>query len=132
MTESIAPDPLLGAGYRPEGYLFLHRALRLTQVMLAREGHVSGTELLEGFRLLALQEFGPMARTVLEHWGVRSTDDVGRMVRALVETGGWGRRDEDSWEEFHATYDFARVFDAEYPWNVREALNLPAEAKGER
>ena len=114
--------------FRPEARFFLHRALRLTQLNLEREGHVTGTELLEGFRMLALSEFGPMARVVLDFWDIRSTDDVGEMVRALVHSGEWGRREEDSWEEFHAAWDFERVFDTDYPWNVREALNLSGEA----
>ena len=32
--------------------------------------YVAGPELLEGVRLYALKEFGPMALTVLSHWGV--------------------------------------------------------------
>jgi uncharacterized repeat protein (TIGR04138 family) len=119
-------------GFRLDAYHFLHRALRYTQVTMGREGHVTGTELLEGFRFLALQEFGPMARVVLDHWGVHTTDDVGAMVRSLVEGGEWGRREEESWDEFRGTFDFATVFEAEYPWNVREALNLAVEARRER
>ncbi|MFZ0616916.1 MAG: Minf_1886 family protein [Chthoniobacterales bacterium] len=47
--------------------------------------HVMAGELLEGLRLQALREFGPMAVTVLEYWGVKSSRDVGQMVFNLVE-----------------------------------------------
>ena len=117
---------------RPEARHFLHRALRLTQLQLEREGHVTGRELLEGVRILAIQDFGPLARVVLAHWGIRSTDDVGAMVRRLVESGEWGRREEDSWDEFRGAYDFEKVFETDYPWKVREALNLSEEARSGR
>jgi len=128
-----ASDPSRGAGacdpgICPEGYEFLIRALAYTQISLRRDGHVSGRELLGGFRELALHEFGPLARTVLEYWGVRSTGDVGAMVRYLVESGQWSRRREDQWDEFQDGFDFQRVFDEEYPWNVRKALGLECDA----
>ena len=34
---------------------------------------------------VALERFGPLARTVLEHWGIHATEDLGDIVFALVE-----------------------------------------------
>src|SRR5207237_5685126 len=42
--------------------------------------HVSGTELLQGLRAYALEQFGPLAKTVLNAWGVRSCRDIGHIV----------------------------------------------------
>ena len=116
------------SGMRPEAYFFLNRALQHTQARLGREGHVTGRELLESFRQLALEEFGPMALVVLEHWGIRRTEDVGEMVRQLVESGVWSRSEQDSWNDFDQGFAFRRVFDEEYPWDVKAALRLRGAA----
>ncbi len=49
--------------------------------------HISGEELAHGVRDLALKQYGPMARTVLGHWGIHGTDDLGEIVFAMVECG---------------------------------------------
>jgi uncharacterized repeat protein (TIGR04138 family) len=77
-------------------------------------GHVSAGELLEGFRLHALKEFGPMTTLVLDHWGIRSCADIGRMVFLLVEAGAFGRTENDSVEDFEGGYDFHEAFVAPF------------------
>ena len=47
-----------------------------------RSRHVSGPELLEGLRVYALDQFGPLAKTVLNSWGVKRCSDFGE-VRVL-------------------------------------------------
>lgn len=108
--------------YAPEAYEFLYRALAVTQQLFERDPtakdeakrHVSGKELLEGIRVLALNEFGYMARVVLEGWGIKKTDDFGRMVFALVESGHMSKRDTDSIDDFHEVYDFREAFDQQF------------------
>jgi uncharacterized repeat protein (TIGR04138 family) len=67
-------------------------------------------------RDLALERFGPMARTVLEFWGIESTVDVGGVVFALVDCGLLIKQDGDSVADFEDVFDFAEAFDEEYPW----------------
>jgi uncharacterized repeat protein (TIGR04138 family) len=111
--------------YTREAYHFLREALD-TSVKRRKKSrkdngvHVSAAELLDGFRLHALQEFGPMAITVLEYWGVRTCEDVGNMVWSLVETGAFGRTEEDTLEEFRAGYDFEDAFVR--PFRVEQGL----------
>jgi len=98
-----------------DAYLFLRDALDLTVREMRKQWdsedrHVSGPELLDGFRRLALQQFGPMVPTVLEAWGIRCTDDVGDMVFNLIEIGAFGKSDSDSKEDFVAVYDFHDAF----------------------
>ena len=38
---------------------------------VGRSRHVSGQELLEGLRVYALEQYGPLAKTVLNSWGVK-------------------------------------------------------------
>ncbi len=67
--------------------------------------HVSGPELLEGVRMLALQEFGLMARTVFRMWGIARTDDFGDMVFNLVEAELLSKTPGDRREDFCNVYD---------------------------
>jgi uncharacterized repeat protein (TIGR04138 family) len=72
--------------------------------------HVAGPELLEGVRQYALKEFGPMALSVLSHWGVARCEDIGHMVFNLIGAGIFGKTDEDSMDDFKAVYDFRDAF----------------------
>ena len=102
--------------FTPNAFLWVIRVLDHTRRRLKRDGHISGRELLEGHRDLALEEFGPMAFEVLNHWGLRETEDVGRVVFALVESEILSRTDEDRLEDFTGLYDFRQVFLTDYPW----------------
>ena len=101
--------------YDRDAYFFVRESLDFTSKMLnkPREGaarHLTGPELLEGIRCFALQEFGPLALTVLHSWGVRTTLDFGEIVFNLVETGKLGKTPEDRKEDFANGYDFQEVF----------------------
>lgn len=98
--------------YPRAAYEFVQESLRLAHEQVGREGHVTGRELLDAFRTLALAEFGPLARTVLAEWNVRTTDDVGRIVFLCVEARQMGKTDDDTMDDFHAVYDFAKAFPA--------------------
>lgn len=101
--------------YTAEAYAFLRDALEATlkkRKKLKKEagGHVSAGELLDGFRDHALHEFGPMAATVLEYWGVRACEDVGQMVFNLVQAGVFGKTEDDRLEDFRGHYTFRDAF----------------------
>lgn len=105
--------------FHGKAYLFVLSALHAVVESLDRPRHISGRELTEGVRLLALERFGPLARTVLEHWGIRQTEDVGDIVFHLVDYGVLKKQDEDSPEDFRAVFDFEEAFERNYPWEVR-------------
>jgi len=102
--------------YQAEAYSFLRDALETTLKRRKKatrkdpSAHVSGAELLEGFRIHALQECGPMTVTVLEYWGVKTCEDIGQMVFNLVNAGVFGKTDEDTLESFRRGYDFQDAF----------------------
>jgi uncharacterized repeat protein (TIGR04138 family) len=102
--------------YDPEAYNFLYEALDYTlkHVVSPRSKssqHVSGQELLEGVRRFAIEQFGCLARAVLETWGIRKTDDFGEMVFNLVAQDLMGKQESDSKEDFREIYEFEEVFD---------------------
>ena len=105
--------------FHARSYLFVLQALHSVIQALEKPRHISGRELTEGVRELALGRFGPMARTVLEHWGIHSTEDVGRVVFAMVEQGILIKQDSDQPEDFADVFDFEEVFEANYPWEAR-------------
>lgn len=103
------------ARYDVEGYSFLRDALDATlkrrkKARKEASGNVNAAELLEGFRLHALAEFGPMAITVLGYWGIRTCADVGHMVFNLVQAGEFVKTEEDTVESFREGYDFTEAF----------------------
>jgi uncharacterized repeat protein (TIGR04138 family) len=105
--------------YHPHSYQFVYQALRFTQQVLDREAesedaHISPGELLQGIRGLALEQFGLMTRCVFRHWGVRSTDDFGRIVFELIERGEMSKTDRDQLSDFFGVYDFEDAFDRSY------------------
>jgi uncharacterized repeat protein (TIGR04138 family) len=108
--------------YKPDSYLFVINAVEFTMLRLKRRGHVSGQELLAGIRQLAQSEFGPMAKPVLESWGVRTTNDFGEIVFNLVEEGVLGKTEHDSREDFKDIYDFDEVFERQYDWNIEGVI----------
>jgi len=101
--------------YHPEAYIFLRDSLeaalkRRKKATKGAGGHVAAAELLEGFRVHALGEFGPMTMTVLDYWGVRCSEDIGHMVFNLVQAGVFGKTDEDTLESFAGGFDFHGAF----------------------
>ncbi len=104
--------------FRREAYGFLVDALQEVLSRLPESRHVSGRELVEGARCLALSRFGPMARTVLEYWGITSTDHLGQVVFALIDEGVLVKQDKDRIEDFMGLFDFEEVFERDYPWTA--------------
>jgi uncharacterized repeat protein (TIGR04138 family) len=85
-------------------YLFVLAALEYRQQQLPERRHITGRELAVSCRDLALDRFGVMARIVLEHWGVRSTADIGDVVFTLVDLGLLMSQPNDSRDEFIGVY----------------------------
>jgi uncharacterized repeat protein (TIGR04138 family) len=98
-----------------EAYLFVREALDHTQKTIGKDPrgrvrHVTGQELLQGIRDYALEQFGPMAITVLEEWGVRVCGDFGEIVFNMVENGLLAKTEKDSRADFQSGYDFKEAF----------------------
>lgn len=111
--------------FDPDAYLFLRDALDFTVKKLRGEEseehrHVCGPELLNGLREFAIKEFGPLAATVLESWGITRCEDVGDMVFQLIEVGAFGKSDEDNPADFAGVFDFDEAF--REPFRPRRSL----------
>ena len=97
-------------------YVFVLAALEYCQQRLDERRHITGRELALACRDLALERFGVMARLVLEHWGLRTSADIGDVVFTLVDLELLMSQPTDSREEFIGVFDFDQAFEREYPW----------------
>jgi uncharacterized repeat protein (TIGR04138 family) len=104
--------------YDGRAYLLVLASLNHVMDGLTERRHITGRELAEGLREVAIQRFGLMARAVLADWGMDCTEDVGRIVFALVECGVLVKQDEDRIEDFRGVFDFREAFEDAYPWGA--------------
>lgn len=119
--------------YTVDAYAFVFEALSYAQSVLemgkaspseavaaqadepeAPECHVSGQELCEAIRRLALEQYGYMAKTVLNSWGVQGTSDFGEIVFNLIRIGQMRKTPADRREDFDGVYDFDAAFQEEF------------------
>ncbi len=84
--------------------------------------HVSGQQLAEGLREIAIRQWGMLARTVLERWGIVSTLDFGRIVYAMIAAGMMSKTDEDSLDDFRNVYDFRNAFEKTFRIELQPVL----------
>jgi uncharacterized repeat protein (TIGR04138 family) len=96
--------------YKADSYEFLLQALHFTQKQLKKEKHITGQELCEGVRGFTIEQYGPMAKTVLNHWGIHKTQDLGNIVFNLIDKKLLSKTEEDSIEDFRDVYDFESAF----------------------
>ena len=122
MTELQLADEILvkireaDGQYHERGYLFVLAALEYGQQRRPVRGHVTGRELAWACRDFAMAQFGLTARTVLNHWGLESTEDIGRIVFTLIDVGLFMKEESDQVSDFDNVFDFATAFDRDYPW----------------
>lgn len=117
-TFDIAVERILSkeALFKKEAYYFLNEALgkaikaEATKKKQDNPEHVNAATLSFAFRDLALDQYGGLAKQVLNHWGVQSSEDIGKMVYQLVEDGIWSKTEEDSLEDFRNLMDFDEAF----------------------
>jgi len=126
--------------YKLDAYIFVFEALNYAQNSLGmgqecpseptgfpaeeeeeeEEGpqrHVTGQQLCEAVRQFALEQYGYMAKTVLNSWGIRATGDIGEIVFNLIRIGRMRKTKNDTREDFENAYDFDTVFEQEFKFS---------------
>lgn len=108
--------------YPMEAFAFVQRGLDFTVRRIHGEAdksvpganrHVSGQQLCMGLRDFALQQYGLLARTVLKHWNIHSSEDFGHIVFAMVDAGLMQKTSEDCLGDFVRVLDFSEAFSTE-------------------
>ncbi len=103
--------------YAPDAYEFLRQAMDTAAQRFNKDEknrHLSAEELYLGVCAQALEEYGPLARAVLQHWGIRESRDVGHIVYNLIEAGVFGKQEDDSLEQFYRLPKLAHLLDTPY------------------
>ncbi|HEV7225900.1 MAG TPA: Minf_1886 family protein [Pirellulales bacterium] len=72
----------------------------------AGERHLTGQQLCEAIRIFALEQYGYMAKCVLNSWGVHNTGDFGEIVFNLIRIGQMRKTKDDRREDFDDVFDF--------------------------
>lgn len=109
--------------FQPGAYFLVRETLDFTVDRLSKETngdkrHVSGRELLYGFRDYLIQEYGPMSATLLEDWGITKCRHVGEIVFLFIENGVFGKQDSDTLDDFDEVFTFEDAFTAPFLPNV--------------
>ncbi len=120
ITELLARD----RRYKLEAYQFIrealsyaHDVLRLHESPAAEADetrHITGQQLCEACRIYALEQYGFMAKLVLNRWGLHETGDFGEIVYNLIEIEQMKKSDSDRREDFDNAYDFATAFEPQF------------------
>ncbi len=129
LNDELAGVLARDARYPIQAYIFLFESLEFTKARKkrslakgrARRGkpgdasrHVTGPELCEGVRDLALKQYGLLAMAVLGQWGIHNTSDLGNIVFNLIESGDLEKTDRDSRDDFDDVFEFEAALRRDY------------------
>ena len=121
IQELLDEDPRFGL----EAYQFVREALQYAHTVLNMadespgqalsaeiqgERHLSGQQLCQAIRKYSLEQYGYMAKTVLNRWGIKTTGHFGDIVYNLIRIGLMKKSPEDRREDFDDVYQFDTAF----------------------
>jgi uncharacterized repeat protein (TIGR04138 family) len=126
-THPIAKLAQKDRRYKVDAYFFVFEALNYAQKVLGMgsqspeeeqhetrvaatdrrtDRHLTGQQLCEAIRQYALEQYGYMAKCVLNSWGVYRTSDFGSIVFNLIEIKHMKKTKHDRREDFDDVFDF--------------------------
>jgi|JI9StandDraft_2_1071091.scaffolds.fasta_scaffold09686_4 uncharacterized repeat protein (TIGR04138 family) len=112
--------------YKLEAYQFVRDALDYAQSVIQMptqdtgeshpgvERHITGQQLCEAIRLYAVDQFGFLAKAVLNSWGVYNTGDFGEIVYNLIRIKQMKKSKTDRREDFDDVYPFEGAFEPDF------------------
>lgn len=131
-VELVSKDPR----YPIEAYLFVQSSLTYAHDVLKLgvseseaalddpdepvERHISGQQLCEAIRKYALEQYGLMAKVVLNNWKLCETGDFGNIVFNLIEIECMKKSEHDRREDFDDVFDFEQAFQQQFQISLPE------------
>ncbi|MBD3321540.1 MAG: hypothetical protein GF350_10650 [Chitinivibrionales bacterium] len=97
--------------YKPQAYAFVLNGLEFFIAKLSEKRHVTGQELSMGLADFAARQYGPLALTVLNNWGIYTTQDFGYIVYNLINISLLSKRPQDSVDDFENVFNLKEFFD---------------------
>jgi len=108
---SAGPYPMEAFAFVREGLNYaVEQAHEDPDAVPEIDRHICGQQLCIALRDMAIEKYGLLAPTVLEHWKVCRTNDFGRIVFAMIEAGLMTKTSDDNMDDFRAVYDFDEAF----------------------
>jgi uncharacterized repeat protein (TIGR04138 family) len=90
----------------------------LEELETHHERHLTGQQLCEAIRVFAIQQYGLMAKVVLNNWGIHCTGDFGEIVYNLISIEDMKKSPGDRREDFNDVFDFEAAFVKDFRFEV--------------
>ncbi len=116
--------------FKGDAYLFVMASLGRSMKLAGAQRHLTGGELLKGIQAEAEEQFGPMAATVFEHWGIKNSLDFGHIVFNMVQEGILSKTETDTLEDFKDGIFFEKLFDSAAGYRLRDGEKSLKDLKG--
>jgi len=112
--------------YKLDAYQFVRDALDYAQSVIQMptqdtgesspsvERHITGQQLCEAIRLYAVEQYGLLAKAVLNSWGIHKTGDFGEIVYNLIRIKQMKKSKTDRREDFDNVYEFDGAFEPDF------------------
>jgi len=84
------------------------------------ERHLTGQVLCQAIRIYASQQYGLLAKVVLNSWGIHTTGDFGEIVYNLINIGMMRKSNNDRREDFDDQFDFEDAFVKNFEFEMSE------------
>lgn len=120
LNESIEKLVERDRRFPASAYLLVFEGLEDALQRLPVRRHVAPAELVEGVRDRAMENWGYLARAVLQSWNVCTAGDVGDLVFNLVDGGLLVASESDTRADFDRAMDFDTAFDDAFVEELRE------------
>ena len=82
--------------------------------------HISGQELALGLAEIAVERWGRLARTVLKHWGIETSRDMGEVVYLMIAHKWMSAQETDTIEDFDNVFDFETMFEKNFVLEIQQ------------
>ncbi len=79
-----------------------------------RERHLTGQQLCEAIRRYALNQYGYMAKVVLNNWKIEETGCFGDIVYNMISVGIMKKSSRDKRSHFDGVFSFDEVFQNDF------------------
>jgi len=100
--------------YEPEAYALVMDAVAYAIQTIGEPRHISAAELLVHLCDFAKDRYGILAYSILDRWGLRSTEDIGAVVYALIDEGELSEQEGDSLAGFSSVFDLSERLEVGY------------------
>ncbi|HPS54772.1 MAG TPA: hypothetical protein PLP05_04165 [Sedimentisphaerales bacterium] len=115
MKRNIEKIALKDGRFSPEIVKFVYEGLNYSvEKLVSRPDHISGQTLCRGLKMFAIENWGRLAKLVLNNSGVKTTRDFGEIVYLMIENKWMSAQPTDTIEDFDNVYDFQTVFKDEF------------------